>query len=67
MTVHDAYPGDIYKDGDGRIWKVLYICEEKTVGVREMIDHATLTEPPIRSGGVSGLMWHGFVKLEPKK
>jgi len=36
MSVHDAEPGDIYADGQGKLWRVVGICREPTVTVEEV-------------------------------
>jgi len=65
MTLHDANLGDIYRDETGTIWRVFATCAEPTVHV-EMLTADGLSNPVRKSGGVSGFMWNGFVKLEPK-
>lgn len=69
MTVHDAHPGDIYRDREGRIWHVYAICPEPTVYVEELTAKSSPIPllPRKQSGGVSGQMWDGFVKLGPQQ
>lgn len=62
MSVHDAQPGDIYADRDGKLWRVISICGEPTVCVQE-IESITPETPVRRSGGVSGYMWGGFTRI----
>lgn len=66
MSVHDATCGDVYRDRQGKLWMVRWVCHEPTVGVIEL-SHEPLDEHEVKSGGVSGLMWDGFEKLEPRK
>lgn len=65
MSMHTAELGDVYRDPQGKLWMVRWICHEPTVGVVEL-SHEPLDEHETKSGGVSGLMWHGFTKLEAK-
>lgn len=62
MSVHDAKPGDIYADEQGKLWRVVGIFSEPTVQVQE-IEPATPESPVKRLGGVSGLMWNGFIRI----
>lgn len=65
MSVHDAEPGDVYRDKRGELWRVRWVCREPTVCV-ERLSPDPFLEPTAQSGGVSGLLWNGFVKLEPR-
>ena len=73
MSVHDAEPDDIYVDAAGKLWRVIGVCGEPTVIMREIEDvsrdDGTVPNPARRiSGGVSGLMWQGFKRiLRPDK
>lgn len=62
MSVHDAKPGDLYVDGSGKLWRVVGVCGEPTVIVRE-VESAAPESPVQKSGGVSGFMWHGFKRI----
>lgn len=62
MSVHDAEPNDIYVDAAGKLWRVVGVCGEPTVIVRE-IEPETPESPVTRSGGVSGYMWHGWKRV----
>ena len=62
MSVHDAEPNDVYADAEGKLWRVMGICGEPTVIVQE-IESSTPETPVRKSGGVSGLMWHGFKRV----
>lgn len=68
MSVHEAQPGDVYVDDKGKLWRVIGVCGEPTVIVRE-IETVTPESPVTRSGGVSGYMWHGWKRIhrEPDK
>lgn len=78
MSVHDARPGDFYQDKSGRMWVVRSYCGVPTVSMERVIplSDVPLTYSPDRfseyaeafkSGGVTGLMWEGFVKMSPAK
>lgn len=62
MSVHDAEPNDLYVDAEGKLWRVVGVCGEPTVIVQEVESNST-GGPLKRSGGVSGLMWHGFKRI----
>lgn len=68
MSVHDARPGDVYRDGQGLLWEVIGVCQEPTVIVERLykMEEAISRngEQSRMSGGVGGLMWKGFKKLE---
>lgn len=36
MSVHDAEPGDVYADKQGKLWRVMGVCHEPTVTVEEV-------------------------------
>jgi hypothetical protein len=63
MSVHDALPGDVYADAEGRLWRVTAICQEPSVEVEAVEDLSPDGKPLRRSGGVSGLMWQGFRRV----
>jgi hypothetical protein len=70
MSVHEAEPGDLYVDHDGKLWRVVSVCGEPTVTVEE-VENPSPRHPPVRrSGGVSGGMWMGWKRIhrpEPKR
>ena len=70
MSVHDAEPGDIYRDKGGQLWQVVGTCREPTVIVERLykMDEAVARQGEMSrmSGGVGGLMWQGFTKLEER-
>lgn len=43
MSVHDAEPGDIYADANGKLWRITGICHEPTVEAEEV--EGTLHDP----------------------
>lgn len=61
MSVHDAQPGDIYADAQGKLWRVISVCAEPTVTVEEV--EKLGQENVRRGGGVSGYMWYGFKRI----
>lgn len=62
MSVHEAQPMDVYVDAHGKLWRVVGIFGEPSVIVEEIESHSPST--PVRmTGGVSGLMWHGFKRV----
>lgn len=67
MSVHDAEPGDVYVDKEGKLWRVMGTCHEPTVQVAEI--ERTVPERPVTlRGGISGLMWDGFKRIyRPEK
>jgi hypothetical protein len=69
MSVHEAEPGDVYVDENGKLWRVIGVCGEPTVIVREIEPDAPESPPVTRSGGVSGYMWHGWKRVhrQPEK
>lgn len=80
-TIHDARPGDIYADAEGKLWRVITTCREPTVTVEEVepsghtsylaqqAPQAVYISQPgefirqRKEGGVTGLMWAGFVRI----
>lgn len=68
MSVHNAVPGDVYRDASGQLWQVVATCHEPTVTVEQLfkVDEAVERKGEMTrmSGGVSGQMWYGFKKLE---
>lgn len=62
MSVHDAKPGDIYVDASGKLWRVVGVFGEPSVIVQE-VEPAVVESPVTQTGGVSGLMWHGFKRI----
>lgn len=71
MSVHTAELGDVYRDKDGRLWIVRSYCEQPTVTMERLFpageDPLCAKGEYVKGGGVSGLMWQGFVKLTPAK
>lgn len=64
MSVHDAEPMDVYVDATGKLWRVVGIVREPTVMVEKIeTQHPEERAPARRSGGVSGQMWQGFVRI----
>lgn len=68
MSVHDARPGDVYVDADGKLWRVVSVCDQPSVTVEEI--ERDPERPPLpagmkirRSGGVSGLMWQNYERI----
>lgn len=43
MSVHDAEPGDIYADEQGKLWRIVGVCHEPTVIAEEV--EGTLHDP----------------------
>lgn len=72
MSMHDAQPGDVYVDAQGKLWRVFSYCSQPTVGVEEIEKNGDYADDQrVRmNGGVSGLMWDGFKRIcrkeEPK-
>jgi hypothetical protein len=75
----NARPGDIFRSSDGRLWKCTWYCAEPTIGLEELRTGTEIRETFVSdaqgarfapadelSGGIYGLMWEGFTKLEPK-
>jgi hypothetical protein len=66
MISSDAYPGDIYRDKQGNVWKVIGICHEPTVQMVQLVDSTDgygTSKSYRKSGGISGLMWDGFQRI----
>jgi hypothetical protein len=66
VSVHDAEPGDIYVDAEGKLWRVLWTCREPTVCLQAVENSALFSGSPpdsTRQGGISGQMWHGFKRI----
>ncbi len=66
MSVHDAEPGDIYVDKDGKLWRVVGVCKDPTVTVEEVegsIGRHGRIQKDHQNGGVGGLMWAGFRRI----
>jgi hypothetical protein len=51
MSVHDAEPGDIYADKDGKLWRVVGVVRDPSVTVEEV--EGSLCDPNNRNGIVS--------------
>jgi hypothetical protein len=68
VSVHDAEPGDIYVDAEGKLWRVLWTCREPTVCLQAVEPPPTLLSngSQQRQGGISGQMWHGFKRIWQK-
>ena len=68
MSLHDANSGDVYRDPQGRLWQVLGYWSEPTVRMVPLLPdvHTGWEKREPMFGGVSGLMWEGFTKLEPR-
>jgi len=68
MSVHNARPGDVYRDASGQLYTVIGYCAEPTVTVERLftLDEAAEHEGEMTrlSGGVGGLMWNGFTRLD---
>lgn len=63
--MHDAKPGDIYEDANGKKWLVYGICQEPTVFAEEL--EVIHPNPAVRKiGGVNGFMWDGFKRISPR-
>lgn len=64
MSIHDARAGDLYVDKDGKLWRVLWTCEEPSLGMVE-VENRNDSLPPKRTieGGVSGRIWDGLRKI----
>lgn len=45
MSVHDAEPNDVYVDGSGKLWRVVWTCHEPTVGVEAVEPSGYLPGP----------------------
>lgn len=43
MSVHDAQPGDIYTDEQGKLWRIIGVCHQPTVTAEEV--EGTLHDP----------------------
>lgn len=43
MSVHDAEPGDIYADEQGKLWRIVGVCHQPTVIAEEV--EGTLNDP----------------------
>ena len=68
MSVHDAMPGDVYRDDLGRLWLVQSYCAEPTVMMERLAPGSEMVPADNkRHGGIYGLMWQGFVKFSPAK
>lgn len=67
--VHKAKPNDVFVDVDGKLWRVISICGEPTVSMREIecteqIRAGKTFYPPVeKRGGISGQMWEGFKRI----
>lgn len=64
MSVHDAEPGDIYADENGKLWRIITICHEPTVDAEEV--EGTLFDPnapqaPFAAAGGAMAQLQGFV------
>ncbi|WP_424137426.1 hypothetical protein [Roseomonas chloroacetimidivorans] len=67
MSVHDAKPGDVYADANGKLWRVIGVWHDPTVEVEEVEPERMLSPKQRRFGGVGGLMWQGFQRIWSKK
>lgn len=67
MSVHDALPGDIFVDEQGKLWRCMSICNEP---MRTFVEieppHANFAASQ-KCGGVSGLMWRGWKRVWRKE
>lgn len=45
MSVHDAVPGDVYADEQGKLWRIVAVCHEPTVTAEEV--EGTLHDPAV--------------------
>lgn len=65
MSVHDAEPNDVYADFDGKLWRVIGTWDEPVVHVEEIEQTCPTTDgsKTRKLGGVSGLMWTGFIRI----
>ena len=68
MSVHDAEPGDIYADEQGKLWRITSICREPTVTAEEVEPHGHSTDRttlvgvgigPVAGGGLAMLPING--------
>jgi streptogramin lyase len=62
MSIHDAEPSDVYVDEQGKLWRVIGKFSEPAVTVEE-VEPTRNCSPHRRTGGVSGCMWQGFVRI----
>jgi hypothetical protein len=44
MSVHDAEPGDIYVDNQGKLWRVVWKLDQPSVGVEEVEGRAPMPQ-----------------------
>lgn len=57
MSVHDAEPGDIYADEQGKLWRIIGVCHEPNVIAEEV--EGSLHDPsaPIAPNAAVGVGW----------
>lgn len=63
MSVHDAQPGDVYADANGKLWRVFAVIGEPSVEMEEIEKSGEYPDRVTRSGGVSGYMWNGYKRI----
>lgn len=66
MSVHDAKPGDIYVDNDGKLWRVLWTLAQPSIGVEAIEPRDVDGAKEVLQGGISGIMWEGFKRIYRK-
>jgi hypothetical protein len=67
MSVHDARPGDVYVDSNGKLWRVVWVCDQPTLSMKaiEPESCASVSERKAE-GAITGLMWNGFKRIYRK-
>lgn len=61
--VRDAEPGDIYIDATGKLWRVVGVCHEPTVIMKEIETDDRLNVHVRKTGGINGAMWNGWRRI----